>query len=275
MQYLRANPAAPKWAREAARTIDGVDESWLPNDHTAVLGCGHYGCVFAVPDESMVLKLTTDPTEVEFVKRAMAIGEWPEGIVRYLAVAELDGTYRKRRIYAVWREAAREVGLPALFGQQQDYENRALAVFGERLTQFKAIAAVGQAALVRAKDPAKIRAEAAQYENWAWENVGYDAVEGRRTEWGKRAYNAFFLRFRGARRVAAALRGCAIVAELMEHEYLSDLVGGALRFYLEQGILLADVHSANVGTVVRDDYPDPVWVITDPGHAVSVQEEFS
>jgi len=48
------------------------------------------------------------------------------------------------------------------------------------------------------------------------------------------------------------------------------LVGQALDFYLERGLLLADVHANNVGEVTRDGYHGPILVITDPGHLVRV-----
>lgn len=61
----------------------------------------------------------------------------------------------------------------------------------------------------------------------------------------------------------------------MEHNNpMSQQVGAALAFYLDNDILLADVHPNNVGTVKRDDEYDEqtLWVITDPGHAVFLDE---
>lgn len=44
-----------------------ADPSWLPQLHD-VLGCGAYGCVFSAPDPHVVVKLTTDLTEINFIE---------------------------------------------------------------------------------------------------------------------------------------------------------------------------------------------------------------
>jgi hypothetical protein len=74
----------------------------------------------------------------------------------------------------------------------------------------------------------------------------------------------------GARRIAVALRACDLIAELMQNTDGCDLIGSALRYYLGEGILLADVHANNVGKVARTSG----WVITDPGHAVGLEERW-
>jgi hypothetical protein len=81
----------------------------------------------------------------------------------------------------------------------------------------------------------------------------------------------FIDRFRGAQMLAASLRACGVLAEMMGSTATSDLVGQALEYYLDQNVLLADVHANNVGLVEREDYTKPIWVITDPGHAVFLQ----
>jgi hypothetical protein len=82
------------------------------------------------------------------------------------------------------------------------------------------------------------------------------------------------------KRVAvAALNECASIAEVMEHTAENSTIGEALAFYLEHGILLADVHANNVGVATRppdDDYDDyhAMNVITDPGHMVPLQRRW-
>jgi hypothetical protein len=77
------------------------DQSWLPVETAGSvegrrkfgeLGCGHYGCVFATSKPGIVFKISTDASEVEFVKAAMKLGTWPTGIVRYEAVLDLSGS---------------------------------------------------------------------------------------------------------------------------------------------------------------------------------------
>lgn len=51
-----------------------------------------------------------------------------------------------------------------------------------------------------------------------------------------------------------------------------DTVGTAILFYMDRGIVLADVHTNNVGFVVRGNQARAV--ITDPGHAVFVTDRY-
>jgi hypothetical protein len=269
----RSNPAAPPWAKKAERLLDysGVRQGWAPTTSTDALGCGHYGCVYALPDPGVVLKFTSDPTEVSFIKRAMEIGDWPEGIVEYYAVREVEMTYRKRPIFAIWRESAFSVGLPSSgYGRPKDYEEQSMAHFHKRLQQFKEHAARFKQMIDKKKGAARsaFLAEIDSLEQWAWDHIALEDAEGRSRPEGWGYMYARLESQRGARRAAASLRACRILAEMMANEYLSDLVGGALDFYLDNGILLADVHANNVGQVHRDGYDQ--WVITDPGHAVEL-----
>lgn len=66
--------------------------------------------------------------------------------------------------------------------------------------------------------------------------------------------------------VILRLEMCRMITEIMENTPMNDTVGGALRFYLDQGIVMADVHAGNVGAVRRDGQEYPA--ITDPGQAV-------
>ena len=72
-------------------------------------GCGHYGCVFPTSRPNVVLKITTDPSEAEFVKTAMQIGRWPDGIVVYYQIKAIGDTYRGRGVHLIWREEAHNI----------------------------------------------------------------------------------------------------------------------------------------------------------------------
>ncbi len=63
-----------------------------------------------------------------------------------------------------------------------------------------------------------------------------------------------------------------ISMEMINSNSAATLVGGALFDYLEAGMLLADVHTSNVGLVDRFTYS---YVITDPGHAVTLKESLA
>ena len=177
----------------------------------------------------------------------------------------------------LWREAATSVGLtprhawpPAKYGDTNDaHELRRRDNLARYLGLFKEAANAARESLKRKNDPAfpvaarerrlELLVEAKKYEDWAWQRsaeLDIDRVIGS-------AVARVLGPYRGAMRLAMALRLCALIAEVMQNTDGSDLVGSALRDYLDEGILLADVHANNVGKVERT----PVWVITDPRHA--------
>jgi len=271
---MRINPEdAPPWAKRALLSLDreGVNHDWLPDQIDDVLGCGHYGCVYEVPDENVVLKLTTDPTEVSFIEKAIDFNEWPDGIVEYYEIRQVDMKFRKRNVYAIWREAATEVGLKRVYGRPKDWEERDLLNFQNRLDQFKDHAGRARDSIERKiksgqRDEYLERAE--KLKDWAWDYIALEDAEGKRSYGERRKYTRIE-NLRGVQRTAASLRACDMLAEMMYHEHMVSQVGYALSFYLEKGILLADVHSDNVGVVEREDWT--IWVITDPGHALDIR----
>jgi len=264
----------PPWSDRLIKTnLEEMRESGMPMpDLDDELGTGHYGAVYSTEDPEIVFKVTSDPTEAHFIKKATPLG-FPDGIVEYYAIIDMEGTFRKRGTYGIWREAAFVVGLPHQDFGRDDYQKRSLRDFRNHLDWFKTAAAVARDTLKRSKDPAALFSESKRYEQWAWDNISTDEAMPPMVYGGMRREP--LKGYRGSQRVAAAIRACAVVAENMEHTYLSDLVGGALSFYLDNGILLADVHGNNVGRVARrDDYDEGEgpWVITDPGHAVFLDE---
>jgi len=265
----------PRWVDRAIKSNwDAIKSMGLPlpvggrlAGQTEELGCGHYGCVLETEDETIVFKLTSDPTEGEFIKLAGPLG-WPEGIVQYHGIIRLDFTYRNRPVYALWREAANEVGNIWNYGRDDDYESRARNEFIANLLRFKDHAARFRDSLKR---NSSLWGKAKRMEQWAWDTISLQDAEGERawsSTWDRhptlRDYPLDHLR--GAERVAASWRACEIIAEQMASTYLSDKVGAAFAFYMDNGFLLADVHTGNIGRVWRDG-SEP-WVITDPGHVV-------
>ncbi len=232
-------------------------------------GCGHYGCVMPTDDPEVVCKITSDATEAVFVAASATLGEPPEGIVRYHGIYELGTEHRGRRLFVLWREAATEVGLPKghFFSQgQRSYEELQISNLWRALGHFKDAAAAVRDSLKRSADPFALIAESKRFEEWAWSRsreIDVDRVIGS-------AISRILGPFRGAQRLALALLLCDLIAENMENTTGCDLVGSALRYYLGEGILLADVHANNVGKVERTSG----WVITDPGHAVGLQERW-
>jgi hypothetical protein len=64
----------------------------------------------------IVFKVTSDPLEAHFVASALLIASknksvgWPVGIVRYENIVQLEGSYRRRPVFGLWREEAYDVG---------------------------------------------------------------------------------------------------------------------------------------------------------------------
>jgi hypothetical protein len=236
-------------------------------------GCGHYGCVLPTSRKGLVLKVTSDPLEAHFVASAMKMRAFPDGIVHYAAIYRLPAEYRGRPVFVLWREEAYDVGRLVWLKNLPGEDPRAMQEFVWHLRVFQTCAGIVKDIVTRAADQAATLASMKRYEDWARDKVELDDIgEGMgRQHWeGQRA--GPFGTLKGAQRAAALVRACAIVAELMEHEPGGPEVGEALDFYLERGLLLADVHLNNVGHVRRDTHERPFWAITDPGHAVPLSQ---
>ena len=237
-------------------------------------GCGHYGCVFPTSDPAVVCKLTSDPTEAFFVAAAMSIGTFPEGIVRYYGIYRIPGAeHRGRPLFVLWREEATEVGKVLHYPPSYMWKNlppseayvaRSKSLLFNRLGLFQDNAGKIRDTLKRAPDPFAMAEAAKELSlDWAWRFVS-ESDEGP------------FVpaeRFRGEKRVALHLAVLDRLTVEMENEYLADQIGGALKFYLDEGLLLADVHQGNVGLVEGRVGSSPV--ITDPGHAVPLDRKWA
>lgn len=230
----------------------------------AEFGCGHYGCALPTNDPSVIVKVTSDPTEAAFAVIAMQ-GDQPEGVVRYSAAyAVPDYTYRGRPVFVLWRQAAFRVGAEAVFrGAKNAYENVALREAANMITLYRGMASViRDVVLAQAK-----RSEAARWglierakmlELWADDFIE-STVEQSRVQ-----------TVQGAHRVAAATRVLELLEPEMENSPGAYLIGGALSHYRDIGLLLADVHLNNVGHRSEDDSPLSGIIVIDPGHAVAL-----
>lgn len=227
-------------------------------------GCGHYGCVAPTGTPGVVFKLTSDGSEASFVSHALQIGEWPDGIVRYLGIYQVpDRSHRSRPLYVLWREEAFEVGtLSSSWSSDGSPVDRLAAM---RIGVFKAWAHDARTRVTRAEHPGRLLNEARGLREWAEDAVSWDITEDDPPMRSRPA------RLSAGRAVAYDVRACEIIAETMEQEDRGYLIGRAFGFYLEHGILLADVHTGNVGRVKRAGYSRPIWVITDPGHMVPLE----
>lgn len=245
----------------------------VKKDAPAVLGCGHYGCVMATQSPQVVLKLTTDPSEAFFIQEALRLNLWPVGIVRYQKVLPLDDSHKKRRVFAIWREAAREVGQvfsAALKRPRDDYTTRTIYEAERRLGQWLELGRIARVLVTNATDPAKTIAAAKAKRDWAWRMFNFEVLEGSRLD-SHMGIPQYLRRWRGPDALALTLRGLGIVCELGGSEPFMTEVFEALGEYLNEDLLLADVHAGNIGVADREDYRDGVKVITDPGHLIDLR----
>ena len=229
------------------------------------LGCGHYGCVMHSTKPGVVVKVTSDESEAAFITASKKLSHEPYGMVRYFKIREVPTQHRGRRVFVIWREEVYDVGF---VGRQRPrgenpYEARSLREFEANLNSFKTHAAGVRDYMRKSKDPASSLRKLKENEDRAWEY--------------SRAASMSYLT--GALKAAVSLQHCKDIAETMEHTYRSDSVGEALGAYLEDGMLLADVHHNNVAIAKRraNDYydsPHEITVISDPGHMVPLDPKW-
>lgn len=230
-------------------------------------GCGLYGCVLPV-SPGIVLKITTDASEAAFVAAAMTM-PWPPGIVQYGAALAIPDRYNNRPVFLLWREEAYEVG--ALTGYTDPKRNRryheyeaefgrsAITSFYTRLRDFRNDAEEIYELLVDEKDQARFLDE-----------VGFNQqliAEGERWMPGPQDWAAM---------AAHYAHNCAIYATQLSSLPFGSSIGEALGYYLERGMVLADVHLGNIGEV-RDDPADTEdWdlAIIDPGVMVPLHRQW-
>jgi hypothetical protein len=246
-------------------------------------GSGHYGTVMPAEDGHSVVKITSDPTEAVFVAAALSIGKLPHGLVKYSRIVALPEKHKGRPVFVLWRQEASEVGF--LAGSRLSRQG---AGGYDAITTREAVNYIGDfltmASVIRNSMKSsgnEIVEKAKALEDWAfgWVAERYDLIGARDPQdpWRNKASQAVTSYLKGPQRVAAALRFLEVIAESMHHNNpITTDIGAAFEFYMEHGIIMADVHTNNIGKVTigeRDDqYETPA--ITDPGHAVFLTNQY-
>jgi hypothetical protein len=263
-------------------------------EHDPELGCGHYGCVLRSVSAGKVFKLTSDTTEAAFVAAALSLpqADWPAGMIRYWDLFEIPGEkHRGRKVYGLVRDVATRVGIRlSMVPSQQEAKRAAPEAWVKRYHEHSIAEGVRWLMLFRecahrvklyvARQPAaKVEqtiVNIAALDDWARYMQGRtdDWPEVKRTSsWGGSTFEfQSAVKWRGAEAAAIDLRRCRHAAEIMASGiHFVASIGSALDYYLDQGMLLADVHLNNIGEAevewsVGDRGLD--MVITDPGHMV-------
>lgn len=261
---------ADPWVEALLPTIiDEIEANVAPNylpkwnyaeDKYQQYGCGYYGCVLPTHTKGVVLKLTTDPTEVLFVTNAL-LGDQDitRGMVRYHAIRQvLGGWHREHFVYAIWREeitpwvgtAAATKKLDALYDPLSQiyscYRNTGTPFYWMRLLH-----------------------RAAELEDEARAQMRRAPGHGRYTlPWVQFTVHDTADEY--------ALKVAKLLVYLdQELRALPETPAffDAMRAYYEHGWLFADVRADNVGQRWATSERPAELVIADPGHAVPLREE--
>jgi len=232
------------------------------------LGCGAYGCVMPTWTEGMVLKLGTDASEAFFAAHSMAIGDVPEGIVRYDHAYRVKWAQREGvPVFALWRTEAYDIGFIT--------DGDTPAAMDGRDALYKAKRAGGA---IRAAFTKAILGPAAHssYDRVAKKlfPLFADGIGGEGAEiWLEQlaVANDDYSQAGGSSYLIGLARELAqydeAVAALEDNRVLAP-VGQAMRFYLEHGLVLGDTHANNIGRDI-----DGTPIITDPGVCTPIHSD--
>lgn len=258
------------------------------------LGCGHYGCVMPTHEPNLVFKLTTDVSEAAFVARALELEPTP-GIVEYKSIYSTGLAHKGRPLFVLWRTEAFSVGEWQYSRTHPNETNRGYARSIDRDASTQLDGFLRWAKIVRAYMHPRLQAIGVEHEKAKHRGPvrpGFYADEPQVSPWAARAetiwpaeerakllkaaWSAYeraepaqdltvwqLNSLKGMPKVGVALRTCLYIAQEMSGNPSLYHVGEALAHYLENGILLADVHANNLGLDA-----DGEVLITDPGHAV-------
>lgn len=261
-------------------------------EHAPELGCGHYGCVLETQHEAgIVFKLTSDVAEAAFVAGALSLPrvDWPAGMIRYHDIFEIPGeTHYKRPVFGLLRDEAYNVGKinfgvwPS--GWDERYGRHSVREGFDWLMLYRDCAHRVRMYLSRKKGKKLDEAvkQIALLREWAWRaqrerDEWPDEVRRRHTPGVGFAFKGAAEAQKGARSAAIEVARCEVAAEMMANIHFSQLIGEALDYYQQLGMLLADVHFNNIGEAVLDTDSAAGWdiVVTDPGHMVPLKKKWT
>jgi hypothetical protein len=237
-------------------------------------GAGHYGSVYPTAEPGVVIKITTDKTEAKFIMAAMSLaqkeGKWPRGIVRYHGIFQVaDRIIRNRPVFILWRDEIQPGTLHDLDDTAPNYSD--IRIHLQALVATKILAHELRMKLLRMKKIPKDLLDRACNQDYP-EYLDAPFKAGEKIS----AANEYIRDLQhkpniGSGKAVALMRA---VRNGCENMYMSNSFdpGYALEYYLDRGILLADVHGDNVGRLPNTDETE--WVISDPGHAVFLNHDF-
>lgn len=242
------------------------------------LGHGAHGAVYPTERPGVILKLTNDETEAHFYATAIALKRScdinPSGVVRCDAVRAVNLS-KKKPVFLIWREEVTRPSLP---------EGRIYERFSRTLYSLLHVA---DAALNLANN---VRKETDDDIYWSWMKNQYESRSAFAPKFAseigeiKDILNFDMNKLDNKLVAIGSNMGIDLMAWLLCASEslalaleidgsLSRYVGEAIKTYIQSGILLADVHANNVGTVERNE--NVIWAIHDPGHALVLKQSLS
>jgi hypothetical protein len=204
-------------------------------------GCGYYGCALPTSDPEVTLKLTTDASEAHLVHLILS-STLPvnamnlDGLVKYHGLMALESTYRKKPVYAIWREAVEPLPRMTFFSQPPVWINKIIAYLDAAKRLYSYV------------NPPKPK----------WED---------RAEKVMRGYEGRYVS-RPSKAVSWGLYHQA----LMRAQELANTpgiyhVGETLWDFIEQQVVICDPHLGNLGYAERDGDEEAI-VLFDPGQVI-------
>jgi hypothetical protein len=273
-------------------------------------GCGHYGCVMPTSAEGLVFKITTDVSEAAFVARALTLEPASGIVeYKKIFSTDLQHRHRPMFVLwrtevsdvGKWRYGGKHYPPHLVFGEERqriakEDPNYQYAYRVEREADTLLRHFLDYGRMVRAymyPHFQKLQKEIGRESVWGHDpetghivpddpNYTPRLVDARRklltASWA--AYERMdpvtemspgrAASLRGLDRVGMALRTCLYTAQEMSGNPSLYRVGEALAHYLEEGILLADVHKDNIGLDAEGEA-----IISDPGHSVEFHPKWA
>lgn len=221
-------------------------------------GTGAYGTVMPTKTPGVVVKITSDPSEAHFAYVATTeLKDYPAGLVEYGKVFHLRGHHDHRPIFILWREEAYKVG--EVIPERSEAERLLMSIRDHSNVTYRVT--------TQSDRPNETKSQIVDAARSYRGITGYED-HGTPGFWRKAEQTI-------AGQVAKAGYGIDVAYQLandLAEENVVPLVGEALRDLLDQGILLADVHTGNVGLVKRRGKMQAV--ITDPGQVVFLTDVY-
>lgn len=236
-------------------------------------GCGSWGCVYPTSTDGLVVKVTSDESEAAFIQDAINEAKrygFPEGMVRYYMVAKVSGAKRLsprgdeyNSIYVIWREGVDHVGEEAIDMARRDYGfkhvDQCMDLLKIALWSSRYVNSLMKMDDLRI-DFYTVDELTEQKLDEVASNDAFDVkIEGiyefERAREEESAEDAVALAVANYKRAVAGLRGSGKPF---------SVIGSAMMYYLDKGVLLEDVRGDNLGLVFRPSRGETL-VITDPG----------